>query len=583
MNRVRLSLNYSNHTPLETILTPFLLLMNEIAQAWNIIFIAGTKDLDPIDLAKEGEPNHVAFDFCTVETARSDKNIASLFGYPHEMRYWHDGLYTPYFTHKENPGKLLDFAGLTAVSYARTPPRIFIMTDSFATRWDGDMDVLAIELMMSLAHIFGSDTARMRSAGASLARMIRTQYEPLCAHTRTLFLNWRRSFFQETMQRMEKLSAASSKVLTEIETEQITLLNEIITQERYIAELPTRIINDVVRREEFRKIMQLEGMARIEIIENAIIGYTHALIQRYPPLIDRKPQTNYDIGGYRIYLGLANSTPNTLTINQVLPGQYRNQYVGFGNVCFGSELNPRINKLIIDCNLVPLFALVLSFLRVAGKPQDVQKSPSGDVPRMDPASVEYARAQEAYVEVINRILLTRAKANPELALNITRYKERTLSEKYSAERLTQTSLHDQYHEYERTWSRLESYVQSEFEKLQKHPWVIGIAIAHGLQLWLYNPEILPYPALLWLHDTLGPQLINSLKLNIEYHRLSNYAPNASAREDLLHNIANGQYHAVLENVCAWLTECHGIASPPTGMPSTTQPQPQEISDYGLLS
>lgn len=579
MNRIRFSRNHPHSGILFNTLAPFTPLMNEIAEAWNIIFAVGAKE--PDDPTPEGGPDFVAFNFCTAETAKTEEKIASLFGYPHEMRYWHNGNYPFYYAPQYNPGKLLDFNPLTAISYARTPPGIFVMTDSFAERWEGDMDALALELMITLAHIFGNDTARMRTAGEMLTRTIRSRYASIAAKTQTQFLDWRRTHIERVMQRIEEEVTKNSQAMTVIEENQLKLLEEITVQEQYIAALPDRVVNDDARREEFRKLMQLNGMARIEITQSAIVAFTHALVQRYPPPIDRKPQTDYDIGGYRIRLEFVNTIRSSLTLTQYILGQHRNQYVGFGTTpCFGAELNPRIDKLIADCKIVPLFALVLSFLRVAGLPMYIQAEAAQDVPGMDLASDEYALTRDAYVELVNGVLLKRAEATPEFMLRTSRASELALSQRYINARLTYTNLYDQYREYARAWPRIESDTQSEFEKIEKHPWVIGITVAHGLQIWLYDPEILPYPTLLWLHDTFGPRLIHPLSTaasGVNDHRLHHYISHADVYQEFMQDIAAGHYYAALESVCAWLTT-HRRVSP---WPLVTQatPPPQKSSGY----
>ena len=560
MNRIHFSPTHPHPGLLFNALIPFMPLMNEIAEAWNIIFVVGAEE--PDDSASEGEPDFVAFNFCTAETAKTEKNITSLFGYPHEMRYWRGGHYSLYYGSRYNPGTLLDFNPLIATSYARTPPGIFIMTDSFAERWKGDTDVFTLELIITLAHIFGRDTARMRTAGEALARTIRSRARPLAATTRTRLLSWRRTHVESVIQRIQEEVAKNSQAMTGIEGEQLKLLEEITAQEQYIAALPARVINDDMRREEFRRLMQLEGMARIEITQHALIAFTHTLIQRYPPPVDRKPQTDYDIGGYRIRLEFLNTARSSLTLTQYILGRYRNQHVFGLTPCFGSELNPRIDKLIADCKIIPLFALVLSFLRVAGWPTRMQEETAHDVAGMDPASGEYALTRDAYVELVNRVLLTRAQTTPEFTLRIARASESALSQRYISARLTHTNLSDQYHEYEHAWPRIESDMQSQFEKIEGHPWVIGITVAHGLQIWLYDPVALPYPTLLWLHDTFGPRLIHPLSTatsGVNDHRLNHYASQADIYQKFMHNIAAGHYYAALESVCAWLASHHNVS------------------------
>lgn len=582
MNRIRFSRNHPHSGLLFNILAPFTTLMNEIAEAWNIIFVVGAEE--PDDPTPEGGPDFVAFNFCTAETAKTEEKIASLFGYAHEMRYWHNGSYPFYYALKYNPGRLLDFNPLAAISYARMPPGIFIMTDSFAERWEGDMDVLAIELMVTLAHIFGHDTARMRTAGEVLTRAIQSRSLSLAATTRAQFLSWRRMHSERVMQRIEEEVTKNSQAMTIIEGDQLKLLEEIAAQERYLAEIPSRVMNDDMRREEFRKLMQLNGMARIEITQSAIIAFTHTLIQRYPPPIDRKPQTNYDIGGYRIRLEFANFARTSLTLTQYIVGRHRNAYIGMGTTpCFGTELNPRIDKLIADCKIVPLFALVLSFLRVAGQPVEIlppSKEPSKDVPGMDPASGEYALTRDAYVQLVNGVLLKRAQANLELTLRTSRAAELALSQRYITTRLTGTNLYDQYREYERAWPHIESDMQSEFERIQTHPLVIGITVTHGLQLWLYDRELLPYPTILWLHDTFGPRLVSPFGIlsgALNDHRLNSYAPHMDAYRQFMQDIAAGHYYEALESVRAWIIERKSIIQWP--IVTSTAPQPSAPTNY----
>lgn len=177
--------------------------------------------------------------------------------------------------------------------------------------------------------------------------------------------------------------------------------------------------------EDFEAIMLLEGVRKIQALQNKLIIYSKRIFQH----VESKQQT-YDIGQHDIHITFSPSgffrKEDISFIKGNYPGKFRHPHAQEQNTCFGNErqpggLNESIDKLMAGFDLVNLAAYLLAFLRrddaepaLLAPPPNDKYHPSADQGYQSQEEREGAKA--AFVELCKGALLSKLTALTDAAI-----------------------------------------------------------------------------------------------------------------------------------------------------------------------
>ncbi len=447
---------------------------------------------------------------------------------------------------------------------------ITIDFDFLRTCWDGHEDVLRIILAWGL-----SQTSAKLDSFAQVDRFaeyLKKRSAQIIANERSKFVCYQQQVARESVEYYVGKLSESVRRSVESEAWYVRATRRLEEFDAVSLEIVDAVKSDQFA-DDFDRMRNLFGVAKISIEHGRIIIMTHRLEQIYPPPyaegFSGEVSRVYDVGSIKFTIDPAYGSYHGIEFEIYENGEYKNAYFqGKGNMCLGTStvhggMNMTVAKLIIKFKIPDIVALILTFFRfVHAEPV---KNPDfiGEEEEYNHVSARTEEAwkleKQAYVEVMVDIVKKQGKRERD-----------TIRGELSTEQMNAFSAAKNCWiaaaELERVRLRIGAravYVAEEalelVDELEKHPAVLGFDLQHGLRIWFEHRNVFMFPSLLWIQENGSVHLVTLLT---SHGRARNNAVLWDWRGDkaAMELVAYGEYadlvFRVMELTTYWLERSH---------------------------
>lgn len=163
--------------------------------------------------------------------------------------------------------------------------------------------------------------------------------------------------------------------------------------------------------QEFESILGMESIESITVENNRCLFIKTGDITQIPNPHESAP--TFNIGDFLIEIdsqpaqGTSVLSRICIGIHQLNPGPYRHFHVSetSNNTCYGSVLNPIIDKLMLNFDIRPIVNLILTFLKREKTPPTVRKDYNSSKEKLEDGAYDREEAKKQFCNLASRVVL----------------------------------------------------------------------------------------------------------------------------------------------------------------------------------
>lgn len=407
---------------------------------------------------------------------------------------------------------------------AQAQPGVFsFLVDVLGHDWEGAEEVANIMFACTLPKALPETHVRKRARRLKdiLKRKLRRDRERIEA----AYLRLAKEQVQTSIERNRREIDATTARMAEKERERLAALREMAEIEDYLEHAETHIKTKEEIGREFEQILRMEGVAVLRIDREYIgEGPTPVITIHTECIFQVCDGARYDVGSFRIKIDPSQLTRAAVKFVQDARGEYTHPHAlpEHGTaLCFGNEgqndgLNPAVDKLVANFDIVPLAHLLLTFLRLdQAHPKKAAFPKSEDIKTYLAYASPEDRAKEraAFIEVIGETLMRIHTQKSRKRLKELEEKERAAAKEYYAARRERNELKERVKLLEQRLTTLPESARNALRRLLANSGMLYARVfERSLQVWFWNAKTSSIH-LAWLDSGRSPWIVGYEKLD----------------------------------------------------------------------
>jgi len=369
-----------------------------------------------------------------------------------------------------------------------------------------------------------------------------------------------RQGLQEFIERHEREIREITERMAAKERERLATLGEISEIEEYLAHTEAHIKSREDIGREFEQILRMEGVGILRIEAEysedgkvpAITVYTESILQEFEGV-------KYDIGSFRIKIDTSRTGREAVRFIQDSQGSHTHLHAltaaqggpAAVQVCFGSDLNEPINKLVADFEIVPLVHLLLTFLRLNSahprKNEHGRSRAAEEESRLAYTSADdRAKERDAFIAVVSEILMRVHTNKSRKRLKELLEKETAVTKDYYTARRERNELKERVKLLRQRLVTLPDSARNALLRLLANPNVLYARVFEkSLQVWFWSQKTGSIH-MIWLDPKRSPWIIGYEKLDCVSNYHSFETSDEKFKRRVLKCLASGKFTQAAE-------------------------------------